>query len=446
MRQSVVVLHAHAPAAVAADHPRLQQRRPLAGRRGARARFQEGVGIASQRGSIAKVLLPIDEADMGVRDADVPVLHRHDAASSGPVRPPLDVRLPIDVGAGVARIPQNAGDLRHTRKTPAQLAVGRPASRTRRKLDVLAVHPFRHRHRRPHPAEAVEHEADGVDDGPISVEHHLVPVVVVQADRQPHLQRTARGGVALAADQPCPDPLKLELAEGSFHAEQEPVVYIVGIVDAGLVEDQGIGDAGDPQQLVPVGVVPREPRDFQAENDAHLAGGDAPHQIAEAAAVAAVGSRLALVLVDHPDALRRPAERRRPLAQPILAPRALGVLHDLAKRGLAHVEAGFALQMMRRDLARIRFRHDGSPRSSTRCWRSPQATDTRSRRRTWLAASAITASAIGSSTLVDEGVARGPLRLHAAPATVRAPRRPWKRSAAMALLLPPDSQSPRQLS
>ncbi|MCY4548686.1 MAG: hypothetical protein OXC28_09995, partial [Defluviicoccus sp.] len=37
------------------------------------------------------------------------------------------------------------------------------------------------------------------------------------------------------------------------------MVYIVGIVDAGLVEDQGIGDARDPQQLVPVGVVRGSP-------------------------------------------------------------------------------------------------------------------------------------------------------------------------------------------
>ena len=115
----------------------------------------------------------------------------------------------------------------------------------RRQLDVLAVHPFHHRHRRPHSAEAVEHETDGVEDGPVGVEHHLVPVVVRQADRQPHLERTARGGAALAADQPCLDPLKLELAQRPFDAQQELVVAVVGIVDAGLVEDQGIGDAGD---------------------------------------------------------------------------------------------------------------------------------------------------------------------------------------------------------
>ena len=223
------------------------------------------------------------------------------ASVAVPVRPPLDMCPAIDEGAGVAGIPYDAGDLRHARKRPAQFAVGRPASRPRRQLDVLAVHPFHHRHRRPHPAEAVEHETDRIDDGPVGVEHHLVPVVVGQADRQPHLQRTARSGAALAADEPRLDPLKLELAQRPFDAQQELVVAVVGIVDAGLVEDQGIGDAGDPQQLVPVGVVPRQARDFQAENDPHIAGGDASHQVAEAAAVSTVGPRLALVLVDHPD-------------------------------------------------------------------------------------------------------------------------------------------------
>ena len=311
---------------------------------------------------------------MGVRDADVPVIHRHHAASCAPVRPPLDPFPAIDVGAGVAGIPQDAADLRHARKRPAQLAVGRPASRPRRHRDVLAVHPFHHRHRRSHPAEDVEHETDRIDDGPVGVEHHLVLVVVGQADRQPDLQRAARGGVALAADHPSPDPLKLELAQGPLHAQEELIVAVVGIVDAGLVEDQGIGDAGDPQQLVPVGVVSRQARDLQAENDAHIAGGDAPHQVAEATAVSAVGPRLALILVDHPDTLGSPAERRRLVPQPVLAPRALGVLHDLAKRGLPHVEAGLALQMMRRDLARFRFRHDGSPRISARRRRPREAT------------------------------------------------------------------------
>ena len=77
----------------------------------------------------------------------------------------------------------------------------------------------------------------------------------------------------------------------------------------------------------------------------------------------------------------------------------------------------------------------------------PGAAPTHSRRRTWLAASAITASAIGSSAVMDEdNASRGPGPPFAAPARARAPRRPWKRSAAMSLLSPPDSHSPRQPS
>ena len=76
-----------------------------------------------------------------------------------------------------------------------------------------------------------------------------------------------------------------------------------------------------------------------------------------------------------------------------------------------------------------------------------EAGDTRIRCRTWLAASAMTASVTDSSTKADElGDIRGQVRLRAPPTMARALRRPWKRNAAMALLSPPDSQRRRQLS
>ena len=77
-----------------------------------------------------------------------------------------------------------------------------------------------------------------------------------------------------------------------------------------------------------------------------------------------------------------------------------------------------------------------------------EADDARSRRRTWLAASAMTSSATDSSIeMAGAGDSRGREGLRASPAMARAPRRPsGKRNAAMALLSPPGSHSWRQTS
>ena len=197
----------------------------------------------------------------------------------------------------------------------------------------------------------MEHPADRIDDRPVGIEDDFVAVVVGEPDRQPQLQGAARRRASLAADEPCPDPLQLELRHRALEAEKEPVIAVVGIVDPVLVEDQRAGDPRDPQQLMPVGVVARQPRDLQPEHEPHLARGDPGHEIAEAAPVRARGARFPLVLVDHADALGRPAQRHGPAAQPVLATRALGVLHHLAQGGLPDVQARLALQMMRLDLA-----------------------------------------------------------------------------------------------
>ena len=57
----------------------------------------------------------------------------------------------------------------------------------------------------------------------------------------------------------------------------------------------------------------------------------------------------------------------------------------------------------------------------------------------------MTASVTDNSIeMAGAGGSRSRAALRAPPAMARAPRRPWKRNAAMALLCPPDSHSRRQ--
>jgi hypothetical protein len=56
-----------------------------------------------------------------------------------------------------------------------------------------------------------------------------------------------------------PSHVQLGFAHGPLEAEQQAVVEVRGIVDAILVEDEGVGERADLQQPVPVGRVAGEP-------------------------------------------------------------------------------------------------------------------------------------------------------------------------------------------
>ena len=61
--------------------------------------------------------------------------------------------------------------------------------------------------------------------------------------------------------------MQLGLAHLAFHAQQQSVVELAGVVEAVLVADQGAGHGAQLEQLVPVGGVTGQPGAFQAEHD-----------------------------------------------------------------------------------------------------------------------------------------------------------------------------------
>ncbi len=84
--------------------------------------------------------------------------------------------------------------------------------------------------------------------------------------------------------------MQLGLAHRALQAEQQPVVEVAGVVEAVLIQDEGVGEGADLQQAVPVRGVARQAQDLEAEHHAHLAQSDGGDQALEALAVA-VGAR-----------------------------------------------------------------------------------------------------------------------------------------------------------
>src|ERR1700732_3718345 len=97
--------------------------------------------------------------------------------------------------------------------------------------------------------------------------------------------------------------------------------------------------------------------------------GDFTHELLKSIAVLSLCTGASLIVIDRMDALDRPAERHGPIAQRVLALRALGVLQYLARSRLSHIEEGIAAQVFRAHLSMELSKH-ASPVivTATPCW------------------------------------------------------------------------------
>src|SRR3990167_8491650 len=101
---------------------------------------------------------------------------------------------------------------------------------------------------------------------------------------------------------------------------------------------------------MPVCRIARESRHLESEHDAGAAHADLCDEPLEAHAIGSGRAGLAKIGVDDDDAVDRPAERDRALAQRVLAVGALGILDDLPHRRLPHVQIRRTSKMMRGNL------------------------------------------------------------------------------------------------
>ena len=101
----------------------------------------------------------------------------------------------------------------------------------------------------------------------IGVQHQHAFGVIYESDRRLDDQFAAPRLVEDSALQAGAQNVQFGFRHGALQPEQKAIVEMRGIVDAVFVEDEGIGQRADLQQPVPVCIVPRQARDFQAQHD-----------------------------------------------------------------------------------------------------------------------------------------------------------------------------------
>jgi hypothetical protein len=258
----------------------------------------------------------------------------------------------VGVGACVTRVGQ---DLVHGRvggSRPGQLAVSLAGQ-----LEVFFAQPQPHLPRRAGGCEALEHRADGAADRLVRVQQDLPgPLAPDQPGRQLDPQLAAGSLAAQPAEHPGPQHLELCLGHGALEAQQEPVIEHAGMVDAGLVGDQGVGDPAQIEQAIPLGRGAGQPGDLQRQHDPDLPERYLHGQLGEPGTGRQPGPADTQVSVDDTDRRARPAKLRSPSRQVVLAQRGLTVALNLDERGLAAVDDRRAGKMGRGDLGAIHLR------------------------------------------------------------------------------------------
>jgi len=131
-----------------------------------------------------------------------------------------------------------------------------------------------------------------------------------------------------------PKQRQLHFAHRSFHAQQQPIVWMAWVVDAVFVSDQRADQAAELEQRVPIAAVARQTRSLDRDHDADPAFADRGKQLLEARP-SDPRTRAAQIVVDHLD--RSPAKRTGAVGHPILSAAAFVVVEHLVGSRPPHV-------------------------------------------------------------------------------------------------------------
>ena len=350
----VHVTDRHPPPTPPAQDEALQQRRPFADRPA--LLLMIACAIVKEPLLVPLELLPGDVAGMVVVEDERPLLG-DDAA-----RPSFDPGLlagqddvaglgpSIDIGACVRRIVEDGQDSPVVQGSPGQLAVAAPPVMAGREAEMVLGEILDHPERGPHPLEGVEDQAQRLLHLLVGIEDDLAGGVVDQPGGQPEAELAGPGLLQLAPQQPRAEPVQLGFAHGALDPQEQAVVVLSGIINAILVDDEGIGQATDLDEAIPVAAGTRQARRFQAEDGAGTAESDLGHQVLEAVATDGGGPGVTLVLVDDLDVFLGPSELVGALRQVVLAGGAGDVVAHLHGGRLPDIDQGLAVEMLGADL------------------------------------------------------------------------------------------------
>src|SRR5260221_8166778 len=171
----------------------------------------------------------------------------------------------------------------------------------------------------------------------IRVKHNSANGIVDQTNGQAKTQAPLFRFALFSSLQAALQPMEFGLRHAALETEQQPVVMGSGIIDAFVINHQGLGQRTDFQQSIPIAARTRQARNLQAEHCPNVPQTHFSYQPLEAIAANGRCPRLSLILVDHLDTSRRPSQILGSLDEIILPGRTAGIFSNLEQRGLPHI-------------------------------------------------------------------------------------------------------------
>jgi hypothetical protein len=200
----------------------------------------------------------------------------------------------------------------------------------------------RHLTRRPEFAKLGEDQCDRLSDRLISCEDDLAVAVIGEPDGQLRAELAAPGGLPQATCQAGTDQVQLDLAHRPLEAQQQPVIEDARMVEPIAIADQRIDQRAQVQQVVPIAVVPGQPRDLDGQHHADAAQadlGDEPVKTGPSDARAADAE----IVIDDPNVAALPAELHSTVSQTVLAVRRSWPVRDMLRLSCSVARAARAV-------------------------------------------------------------------------------------------------------
>src|SRR5207253_3289258 len=238
----------------------LEQSRPLA-RRAAPAP-QVRLGVLPQLAEVLLVFLPREVALVSITQECNPLFARAQLGVIFAVDPLARAAASIGEGACVARVVEEMKRLRMVERSPDQLALVWALAEPPRKRNLLLAEGA-------HRLEGGAGATEGLEEEMQRSLHLLVRVPHYRAVRrvdQPHGKAATELPPPRLAEYPTQKAgaqhVQLRLAHGALEAQQQAIVEVARVVDAILIEDQGVTEGADLQEPMPIRGAPGETRDL----------------------------------------------------------------------------------------------------------------------------------------------------------------------------------------
>jgi hypothetical protein len=328
-RVAAAIMSTQFAAAMAAGGEALQEGGAFSHGTSGLMRFGASVGIESSL--IGLKGWPIDESGMMIGNEDEPLSEGEVAHSFFDDTVFVDITLAatftIGVGASIYRISQDTVDGGVGGGDPTDLAMGSDLHRTLQRFGT-----------EPEPdascgavlCESIKDGAEGAGDGGVGMEEDLaIGFAPDKADGQAATQFAASCLVADASIESSADDVQFGFTHGALETEQEAIVEESGMVDTVAVSNEGVGEAAEFEQAIPVSVVASKAGNLDAKDDAHSSQGDLTGHANEARPFVGGGTGQSEILIDDDDLLLSPSQLAGSVGEGVLASSGLAVVLDL---------------------------------------------------------------------------------------------------------------------